>query len=261
MSKTMRFLFFPIALLFTIVFSIQVNAQIDKQVKIWLKNGIKIKGGIVESFDDSKLKVKIDDSNTILIRFDHIKKISFKGYGKVNNDFEDKFRNPPSLKIESYYHEFKGGLLFGEENLGVSLQTINGYQFNKYIGTGLGLGVNKYGNFVTLPIYATVKGYLFDKKVSPFYFGDIGYGFAWKTNKNEDLFELDKVEGGLYWQVGLGYQINFYNSSMTFTLGYINQDSKAEYVYYRPWDSRISDFNVSERRILRRVAFSVGFLF
>ena len=99
----MRFLFFPIALLFTLVFSIKVNAQIDKQAKISLKNGIKIKGGIVESFDDSKLKVKIDDSNIILIRYDHIRKISFKGYGSVNSNFEDKLSAQPSLKIESYY--------------------------------------------------------------------------------------------------------------------------------------------------------------
>ena len=259
MSKTMRFLFFSIALLFTLVFSIKVNAQIDKQAKISLKNGIKIKGGIVESFDDSKLKVKIDDSNIILIRYDHIRKISFKGYGNVSNDFDEKFSNPPSLKIESYYHEFRGGLLIGEENTSVSLHTINGYQFNKYLGTGLGLGINKYGNYITMPVYATVKGYLFDSKVSPFYFGDVGYGFAWKTNKNEDMFELDNVQGGLYWQLGLGYQVNFYNSSMVFTLGYINQDSKADYIYYRPWD--IDDVTVSERRILRRFVLSVGFLF
>lgn len=259
MVRTMRSLFFPIALLFALAFKFEVNAQNDKEVKISLKSGIKIKGGILESFDDSKLRVKIDESNIILIRYDHIKKISFKGYGSINNDFEERFRNPPSLKIESYYHEFRGGLLIGEENTSVSLHTINGYQFTKYLGTGLGLGINKYGNYVTLPLYATVKGYLFDKKVSPFYFGDIGYGFAWKTNKNEDLFELDNVEGGLYWQVGLGYQVNFYNSSMVFTFGYINQDSRADYVYYRPWD--LDDVKVSERRILRRFAVSVGFLF
>ena len=255
----MRFHFFPIALLFFFVFSTEIHAQITKKVKISLKNGVKIKGGIVESFDDSLLKVKIDDSTTFILRYDVIAKISFKGYGSVHSDIKEKLSNPPSLKTESFYHEIRGGLLFGEENIDVSLQTINGYQFNKYLGTGLGLGINKFGNYTTLPLYAQVKGYIFDKKVSPFYFGDIGYGFAWNTNKNEDLFELENVQGGLYWQLGLGYQINFYNSSIIFTLGYINQDSKADYIYYRPWD--MDDVEISERRLLRRVAFSVGFLF
>ncbi len=255
----MKTTFFQFTILFLLLSILNSNAQIDKQAKIVLKNGVKIKGGILESFDDSRLKVKIDDSNIILIRYEHIKKINFKRYGNVNSNFEDKLSNPPSLKTESFYHELRGGLLFGNDNTDVSLQTINGYQFNKYFGTGLGLGINKYGNSVTLPVYATVKGYLLDKKVSPFYFADLGYGFAWKTNKNETMFELDNVKGGYYWQLGMGYQVNFYNSSMVFTLGYINQDSRANYIYYRPWD--IDDVQISERRILRRFAFSVGFLF
>ena len=256
----MKIRLFRLALLFLFATcNVIVHAQINKQAKIVLNNGTKIKGAIVESFDSNRLKINIDASDTILIRYDHIKKIHFKRYGKVNNDFEYNLDKQPSLKTESFFHEIRAGLLIGDENTSGSLQTINGYQFNKYLGTGLGIGVNKYGNYLTLPIYATVKGYLFDKKVSPFYFGDIGYGFAWKTNKNEDLFELTDVKGGYYWQLGLGYQVNFYNSSLVFTLGYINQDSKADYTYYRPWD--IDNVEVSERRILRRFSITVGFLF
>jgi hypothetical protein len=248
------FLLFPL-----MVLSVPGNAQINQQAKIVLKNGIIIRGGIVDSFDDSKLQVRIDSSNIILLRYDHIKKISFKGNGKTGVDSKEILALQPSLNIESFYHEIRGGLLIGEENTSFTVQTINGYQFNRYLGTGLGLGINKYGNYLTMPIYATIKGYLFDKKVSPFYFADLGYGFAWQTNKNENMFELDNVQGGLYWQVGLGYQINFLNSAMVFTLGYSNQDSKADYTYYRGWD--ISNVEVSERRILRRFAISIGFLF
>lgn len=254
-------IFYPFVLLFILLSNLSAHAQSGKQAKIVLKNGIKIKGGIIETFDENKLKINITGNDTILVRYDHIKKINFKKYGQASDDFEEKINSNPTLKVETFYHELRGGLLFGEESVNVSLQNINGYQFNKYLGTGLGLGINQYGNYLTLPVYATVKGYITDRKVSPFYFADIGYGFAWKTNKNEDLFELDNVNGGLYWQIGLGYQINFYNSSMVFSLGYINQDSKAEYVYYRPWDSSTSEFKVWERRILRRMAFSVGFLF
>lgn len=251
--------FFFLAVVAFVIGSFSLQAQVDKQTKIVLKNGIKVKGAILKSFDDNKLVVDVDGSEPIMIRYDHIKKITFKGNGTISTDFNEKISNEPSLKINSFYHEFRAGLLFGDETTGVLLHTINGYQFNKYLGTGLGIGVSKYGNYITLPIYTTVKGYILDRKVSPFYFGDIGYGFAWRTNKNQDLFELEDISGGLYWQVGLGYQINFYKSSLVFTLGYVNQGSKAEYIYRRPWD--IDDVEVSEKRILRRFAFTVGFLF
>lgn len=256
----MRYISFFLAFGLLLFIVVNTYAQDNKQVRILLKNGVKIKGALVESFDEDKLKVSIDSSsNLLVIPFDRINNISFKGYGRINDKFKKRLENPPSLKVNSFYNEIRGGLMFGEDALNVALHSINGYQFSKYLGTAVGIGVNKYGNYVTMPLYAQIKGYLSEKKVSPFYFGDIGYGFAWKTSKNEDQFELDNLKGGLYWQLGLGYQINFYNSSMTFSLGYVSQDSKAEYVYYRPWD--IDDVEISERRLLRRVVFSVGFLF
>lgn len=253
-----KFIFFS-ATLFFFSCSLFSSAQEGQQVKVFLKNGVKIKGAVVHTFDENKLVVNVMGSDKLLIQYNHIKKVRFKKYGVLRDDFDTSLQNPPKLKVNSYFHELRGSLLFGEETQGVALNTINGYQFNKFLGAGLGIGINKYGNYLAMPIYAQVKGYVFEKKVSPFYFGDIGYGYAWNTNKNQDVFELDNVKGGLYWQIGLGYQINFYNNSMVFSLGYINQVSKADYVYYRPWS--IDDVEVSEKRILRRFAFSVGFLF
>ena len=250
---------FIITILLTFACSNRIFAQQGEQAKVILKNGVKISGGIVGTFDEDKINIVLSDSERLLIRYDHIKKIRFRKYGALQGDISNKIQEPPSLRLDSYFHEIRGSLLFGEENLGVGLNTINGYQFSKFLGAGLGIGINKYGNYLAVPIYAQIRGYLYDRKVSPFYFGDIGYGQAWNNDKNNDVFELDNVKGGLYWQVGLGYQINFYNNSLTLALGYINQDSRADYVYYRPWD--IDDVEVSERRVLRRVKFSVGFLF
>lgn len=255
----MRFFTFCIGLLFLAGPYFSSFGQENKQAKIVLKNGIKIKGAIVKSFDDKVLEIDISGSEPLKVRYDHIRRISFRNYGSISGDFEKTLNTQPGLQTNTFYHEIRGGLLFGAEHVSGTIHTINGYQFNRYLGTGFGLGVNKYGNYITMPIYGSVKGYLFDKAVSPFYFGDIGYGFAWKTNKNDAIFELDNVKGGYYWQLGLGYQFNFYNSSLTVALGYSNQDSKADYIYFRPWD--IDDVEVSERRILRRFSFTVGFLF
>lgn len=255
----MRYLIFSIGVLFFLIDSNPVCSQEGKQVKVVLKNGLKIKGAIIKSFDEDRLEIDLLGADPIQIKYDHIKKINFNNYGRLDEGISDKIATPPGLQTKSYFHEIRGSVLFGEENVGAAIHTINGYQFNQYLGAGLGLGVNKYGNYLAMPIYANVKGYILDQQITPFYFGDIGYGFAWNTDKNEEVFELDNVTGGLYWQLGLGYQFNFYSNSLVLTLGYINQHSKADYVYYRPWD--IDDVEISEKRILRRLNFSIGFLF
>jgi hypothetical protein len=235
-----------------------VHGQVNKEVKVKLKNGVKINGGIVKSFSGEFLELDVSGSENLILKFDHIRSISFRNYGHLRDNFSEKLKEPPTLKINSYYHELKAGLLFGEENVSGSINTINGYQFNKYIGTGLGVGLNKYGNSITLPIYAQAKGYLFDRKVTPFYFADIGYGFAWHTDDNDQIFQVEDMKGGLYWQAGLGYQINFYNTAMTFSLGYVNQRSSIDYYVYDHWS--VNPVEVSEHRIIRRIVFSVGFL-
>lgn len=243
-------------ILFTCVIAF---GQTGKQVKVKLRNGVVLKGSTLKSFDDKSIELSNLGAEPFVIRYDLIKKISFRRYGSIDEDYEEKLLTPPKLKTDAFFHEIRGGLLFGEESTSGLLHTINGYQFNRYLGAGLGIGVNKYGNYITMPVYASVKGYLFDKKVSPFYYGDVGYGFAWRTNRNDDIFELDNVKGGYYWQLGVGYQVNFYGSSLVLALGYSNQDSTADYIYYRPWD--IDDVVISERRVLRRFALSIGFLF
>jgi hypothetical protein len=149
-------------------------------------------------------------------------------------------------------------LLFGDENISGGLQTINGYQFSQYLGTGIGVGMNKFGNYISLPIYASIKGYILDRKVSPFYFGDVGYGLAWASDKTHEGYSINNVKGGVYWQLGAGYQFNFYNNSFVITLGYVNQNSTAEYEYDY-W--AIDGVEISEKRLLRRVNLSIGFLF
>jgi hypothetical protein len=234
----------------------QANAQSEKEAKIFLKNGVKIQGAIVSSYHDRLLNVKSSDTDSIQIRYDLIRKIKFIGPGSL--DIENDRLSPAGIPVNTFFHEIRGGLLFGEENVSGTLQTINGYQFNKYLGTGLGIGMNKFGNYFTLPVYASIKGYLKDQKISPFYHGDIGYGFAWADHDDNDPFRIKNVKGGLYWQLGVGYQFSFYDTSFILVIGYLNQYSTAEYDF-QSWGSGIAE--ISEKRTLRRLNFSLGFAF
>ncbi|MDZ7604469.1 MAG: hypothetical protein U5K79_02545 [Cyclobacteriaceae bacterium] len=188
--------------------------QATKPVRVFLKNGAKIEGAIIGSFDDSRLYFTVNGDDSIAMKYDYIRKIKFKGKGTAFSEFDEKIASIPSIKTDAFYHEFRTGLLFGEEDVSFAVHTLNGYQFNQYLGTGLGIGLNTFGDYLTLPIYATVKGYILDRKVSPFYFGDIGYGFAWRNNNNSAFYQVNNLKGGYYWQLGLGYQVNFFNSAL-----------------------------------------------
>ncbi len=235
-------------------------SQATKPVKIFLKNGAKIEGAIIGSFDDSRLFFTINGDDSIAMKYDYIRKIQFKGKGAGYNKFDEKIASNPSIKSNAFYHEFRTGFLFGADEVSFAVHTLNGYQFNQYLGTGLGIGLNTFGDYLTMPIYATVKGYILDRKVSPFYFGDVGYGFAWRNNNNSDYYQVSNLKGGYYWQLGMGYQVNFFNSAFTMAIGYTNQDSQADYSY-NPGYWGGSGFDVSEKRLLRRVSLTVGFLF
>lgn len=237
----------------------QLLAQGKKPVKIYLNNGAKINGAIVDSFDENFINIRLEtQTEPIRLKYDHIKKIKFGSYGSANKALNEKIGYSQGLELKRFFHDVKLGGLFGDEYVNVSFQTVNGYQFNKFLGVGLGAGVNNFEYYTTVPVYASVKGFLMDKKISPFYFGDIGYGFAWDRDNNQDVMALENVHGGIYWQVGVGYQINFSSSAMAFYLGYLNQKVGADYAYYN-WG--VGNVDVSEERTLRPITFSVGFTF
>ncbi len=233
--------------------------QATKPVKIFLKNGAKIEGAIIGSFDDSRIYFTINGNDSIAMKYDYIRKIKFKGKVASSHDFDETNALIPSIKTDAFYHEFRTGLHFGEDQVSFAVHTLNGYQFNQYLGTGLGIGLNTFGDYLTMPVYATVKGYILDRKVSPFYFGDVGYGFAWHSNNNSDYYQVSNLKGGYYWQLGMGYQVNFSNSAFIMAIGYTNQDSQADYEYNPGWWGG-TGYEVSEKRLLRRVSLTLGFL-
>ena len=59
---------FRLALFFLFAINVNALAQINKQAKIVLNNGTRIKGAIVESFDSNRLKINIYESDTVSIR-------------------------------------------------------------------------------------------------------------------------------------------------------------------------------------------------
>ncbi len=267
-SKSKLFLIFCVLLIAWLSDSKTAIAQRQKHGKITLKNGTKIKGYVIDSFKTEYIKIRVDTNQSMRIYYSRIHKITFKdkeGRRPLIENNEKLEQETVSLHDHKFYHELRGGVLLGEDNTSITLHNINGYQFSRFLAPGIGIGFDKYENYRTIPVYAHVKGYIFDRKITPYYFGDIGYGFAWYNGEHVTGYNISDVHGGLYWQVGLGYRISFYNSALLLTFAYKNQGAGLSYIYdtlqtgmYPASDQSIE---ISEQRTLRRVSICIGFSF
>ncbi len=258
---------YVLAFLLIFLLQNQLNAQDLQKAKITLINGTRIEGYVVESMHDKYIKIDVIDNDPLIINYHVIRKIRFY-QGKNDSSINEPSsltQFTPGIKTKVFFHEVTGNLMFGQDNLDVALHTVNGYQYNRYLGAGIGLGIEHLQDYSAMPVYAQVKGYLFDRKVTPFYFGDIGYAFAWGNSQPNMNYENFKVHGGLYWQLGIGYQLNFPKGGMVFKFGYRNQSVKTQYSYLNPWytfDSITSNsVEVQEDLVLRRFVLGIGFLF
>ncbi len=245
----------------------KIHAQKRSEAKVWLTDGTLIKGKVFESFDGTTVKIRIDTCRPISISIYKISKLIYQDEeGTHLKTLKGNYYLIPNTeaKNHTFYHEFMAGQLFGEENTSVTVHSVNGYQFARLLAPGLGIGFDRYGSYRTAPIYLHLKGYVLNRTTSPFLFTDLGYGFAWYKNTDEEAYGVTDVRGGFYWQAGLGCRINYARSAMLVTVGYKNQTASLSYVFdQQQWVGIAEDpaVDVSEKRILRRVAVTIGILF
>ncbi len=122
-----------------------------------------------------------------------------------------------SDQLGKWWYDAQVGLTFSEyDHAYISLQTTVGYKFHKFIGVGAGLGYQQYYARNVFPLYATVRGYLLENMVSPFYYSDVGYGFA----SNIDEYSNDELDGGLMYGVGVGTKFKGEVFDIILMLGY-----------------------------------------
>jgi len=104
--------------------------------------------------------------------------------------------------------------VFPNTNFSIEIQQLIAYQFNHYVYAGAGAGAdlwltNDYKMSVFIPIFANLTVKFIEKKLVPFVYANIGYGFKWQMEKkvDDDLFYGTKA--GLYFQAGAGFNMKF----------------------------------------------------
>lgn len=226
--------------------------------RIKLQSGEVVKGRIMEFDTEDGLHLQMQDGRTMWLDQGDIKKITFRKLPAQASTFQKTAYNP--LSVGRFYHQLQTGLLLGNKDADLALHAVNGYMFNQYLGTGAGIGLDRYSEYTVMPLYVQVKGFLRDHRVAPFYYANAGYGFAW-----HDSPEGADVQGGLYWEAGMGYQVQFRPFSLTCTLGYRNASARRDFdsPEYDVWSSRYypSGMDISEKTFFRRFYIGVGLLF
>ena len=222
-------------------------------VTVYLKNGQKVEGYMQMSIHEGFLTLEHDSLSQTQLAFGNIKKIYF---GPVP---EDETR-PYFHREPGFFHVAELGLQFGnndyEANTTLAIHTVNGYAFSPSLMSGLGIGLDHYGSISALPLYASLRGIITDRKVSPYYFANIGGSLAWPTDDVPDI-EYERTRGGLFLHAGLGYQINLARSALLLSAGYKIQ--KTDFAYdFVGWNG---ETHIEEKRTIRRFTFSFGYSF
>lgn len=128
------------------------------------------------------------------------------------------FKAKAQHKNIKFYSINSTGLLMGEGDPELLLQTVNGIAYNKFY-SGIGFGADYY-NYNSYPLFFDQRIY-FGYNRNAFGYGDLGYNFAAKKPRKDNGYEnASHFKGGIYTDLGFGYRAGFTkHSSLIFSLG------------------------------------------
>ena len=157
-----------------------------------------------------------------------------------------------SFKERGVYNATYFNLSFGKTNyqygsnkphLGVAIENITGFQFNRLLGAGLGIGFDNYyatGNDANvLSLFSEVRGYLSRQNTSPYYSFSSGVGFPMVNTK--DNLNLTGHRGGLMVHPAIGLRFGA-SSHINF---FADIGAKYQRIYY----NQINDWSENRYRI------------
>jgi len=218
-----------------------------KDVELILRNGNRLNGYVFVDDIPKQMALYTSDIDSISISYSQIKSIRYA----------DNRMNGRMNLLKGFFNVTETGVLFGNIGEGnnvsssMTVQTTCGYGFHRLLKIGLGAGYDQYDDVYTVPVYLSVRGDVFNKRISPIYFVNAGYAAA--RGRESDWQSWANVEGGKMIDGGIGFRfvsIDGYN--ILVSLGYKIQDVKYTQVN---WEGQVSRITERENRRLR---FSIG---
>ncbi len=244
-----------------------VHAQQPQHIQdvLYLKDGSIIRGRLISYEATGKVRIEIIGENVLVFDTEDIARRAFEAKPTENRSRMERL--PVKYKYRGYYNLTQLGMLLHNPNnsqynpqespQSFNLQMINGYRFNRFVQTGLGLGLNFFQRGYTLPIFAELRGDILKSEITPHYYFSGGYSIP--LYNGDDLYWEEanpEIVGGLLADAGVGVKINTPGQvSWVLTAGYRIQQS--EHRYTDPW----SQARIVEAYTHRRLSVQLGMMF
>ena len=228
----------------------QRNPQNDEKgyYDIYLIDGSAYKSVRIQISDQAFI-VLITAGDTIMVSNEDVEKL--ERIDLANKEYQ--------TFTSGFYHRLEIGWLLGKDNFdqtttSFSIQTVNGYRLFNRFDAGLGIGVDFYDQFTTMPLFLNALVDLTRTRVIPYYFGSAGYSMAWQNSKSQGQF--NRVKGGLTWGAGMGIKIPVDGIAILVKAGYREQR-----VSTRTGNIEEFGFETEQKRKMRRFELSTGITF
>ena len=246
-------------------------AQTNIEDVVYLKSGSVIRGKILEQKSET-VKVELLGGSVFVFRQNEIDSI------KRENTFKNKLKEIN----KNYFRRDRGfrnmtefGFIYGvdlkkntsdpyynynnpDDDFGISLHTVNGYQVWPYLFAGAGVGIDRMVSYKQTfsPFYLRVASEFLKKKVTPYVFCDVGYSVMWKQ-KNTDYISYQN-KGGLYVSCGGGVRIYTRSrASVILSVAYKRNNSETKW-WYTQYDVGTT-YDI--KRTYQRLSMNVGVTF
>jgi hypothetical protein len=191
----------------------------DKVDVVYLKDGRVVKGSIIKPLDAEGVQIMTTESDVYTFSADEVLKVAREMYkhdnmkNKINVHDGEGFTNITTLGYGFGIGDVgEGRTAMNNDEDYFALHTINGYHITRSFSLGVGVGIEWYGDYELVPLYADFRYYPSLTEWAPFFYGDLGYGLGVLN---------DNTDGGLMAGVGGGIQRSINpNMALVASLGY-----------------------------------------
>jgi hypothetical protein len=147
------------------------------------------------------------------------------------------------------------GVVAGETTPQEQIQLVAGIKRSAWYA-GVGVAIDNY-HTRSVPVFLDIRRDLSSKPNAAFAYADFGYNCLWLKEKDPSPWEMDR-EGGLYYDIGLGYKTALSKKiSLTFSAGF-TQKSFTRKIDAEPWSSRLPHNSYNYDYTLNRIVLKAG---
>lgn len=249
----------PFLLIFVFILNGDLLFSQENQVvtTIYLKNKSRLIGFLKEEVNGI-YHLQLKGSEIVMqVPVSEVKRIvqneSTGGVYKPENIYEFKergFYNITSMKINS------GSNLDDELSTGFGFETVNGYMIHKYVGVGLGLGYDYYGEEsykALIPLFVEARGYLLGRRNAYFY--SLSGGYSWGLK--DAAYSITSAPGGWMFHPAMGLRFGgkkHFNTTLDFGIRF--QKAKWLHEPLNDW-IKSSEYNYFYKRFVIRLGIQI----